>query len=280
MADDDDDYMSDAVLAKCGQGVAGSSSSGLCWDPKVQRKRKLEEKVVHTNAKNRTKPARAIEQEHRDAGLKAVLDEKNKGFALLQKMGYKPGTAIGKAGVGLVEPISVELKLSRTGLGTEAEAKRKQDEARARLQSFAARRTHLEASLKADFVGSMSARFNVKAVERDLHQSQKVCEQLDAAKGIEQPVRSFFWFHLPKPQEPAADDGDPDATDDQHAAAKQAEAESSEDACLDVSERLAVLTQYLREEHLYCVWCGTTFNDPADMVQSCPGDTAEMHDNA
>ena len=32
------------------------------------------------------------------------------GFALLAKMGYKPGTSLGKAGTGIVEPVAIILK--------------------------------------------------------------------------------------------------------------------------------------------------------------------------
>lgn len=40
-----------------------------------------------------------LEAEKRDEGLGKSLDASNKGFALLQKMGYKPGEGIGKSGV-------------------------------------------------------------------------------------------------------------------------------------------------------------------------------------
>ena len=39
-----------------------------------------------------------MEAEKRDEGLNKSLDSSNKGFALLQKMGYKPGAGIGKSG--------------------------------------------------------------------------------------------------------------------------------------------------------------------------------------
>ena len=39
-----------------------------------------------------------MEAERREEGLNSTIDGGNKGFALLQKMGYKPGQAIGKSG--------------------------------------------------------------------------------------------------------------------------------------------------------------------------------------
>jgi len=52
------------------------------------------------NSANRqqNKPHRQLETEQRDAGLKSALTVENKGFKLLEKMGYKPGTGIGKKG--------------------------------------------------------------------------------------------------------------------------------------------------------------------------------------
>ena len=40
-----------------------------------------------------------MEAEKREEGLNKSLDATNKGFALLQKMGYKPGDGIGKSGI-------------------------------------------------------------------------------------------------------------------------------------------------------------------------------------
>ena len=39
-------------------------------------------------------------------------------------MGYKPGTSLGKAGTGIVEPVAIVLKAGRGGLGREAAVQR------------------------------------------------------------------------------------------------------------------------------------------------------------
>lgn len=39
---------------------------------------------------------RELEEQRRQEGLEKAIDSNNKGFALLQKMGYKPGLGIGK----------------------------------------------------------------------------------------------------------------------------------------------------------------------------------------
>lgn len=45
------------------------------------------------------KPRSQLETEQRDEGLKSAITADNKGYKLLEKMGYKPGTGIGKKGL-------------------------------------------------------------------------------------------------------------------------------------------------------------------------------------
>lgn len=66
---------------------------------KAARKRKIEVEQQLSNDKHRQKPKRVIETENRDKGLETALNADNKGFSILQKMGYKPGSAIGKRGL-------------------------------------------------------------------------------------------------------------------------------------------------------------------------------------
>lgn len=93
MADEEDDYMSDSFLLD-----SPRSNPGLLPD-RIAKQRKKEEKHKTLNEKNRTKPVRVREAEHREQGLSAALDSSNVGFALLQKMGYKQGMGLGKEGV-------------------------------------------------------------------------------------------------------------------------------------------------------------------------------------
>lgn len=64
----------------------------------IREARRKEEKQQEANLKNRQKSLKEEEQERRDIGLKNALGRENKGFALLQKMGYKSGQALGKSG--------------------------------------------------------------------------------------------------------------------------------------------------------------------------------------
>lgn len=79
------------------------------------KKRKLDEE-----AKLKNKP-----QESLNNGLHTAIGSDNKGFAMLAKMGFKPGTSLGKNNdaTALKEPLKINLKSDRYGLGRDTEQK-------------------------------------------------------------------------------------------------------------------------------------------------------------
>lgn len=52
-----------------------------------------------------------MESEKRKEGLEKPIEQNNKGFALLQKMGYKPGSSIGKRGSSKNVVVNYYIKL-------------------------------------------------------------------------------------------------------------------------------------------------------------------------
>lgn len=64
-----------------------------------------------------------LEEERRNEGLSNAISSQNKGFAMLAKMGYKEGEAIGKTSKGILEPIGIDIKTDRGGLGRDAALK-------------------------------------------------------------------------------------------------------------------------------------------------------------
>lgn len=86
---------------------------GLIHSRTLQREHNIHKNKTVTDEKNKqqNRPHRFIEAERREEGLSEAIGDSNKGFALLQKMGYKPGMAIGKSGVVIVEQISIILEI-------------------------------------------------------------------------------------------------------------------------------------------------------------------------
>lgn len=202
------------------------------------------------------------ENEHREVALSSAIDSTNKGFALLQKMGYKQGMGLGKSEEGRKEPIPLSIKAGRGGLGQESELKRKQEKQQLVSKLASEKRMKLEERQREQFREKQRERFSSRQVEKDLFQSQKACEQLDKAKKLS-CTELWYWPTLEK---------DADQEEDQ----KEEKEDDNEE--LENSEKLTILTEYLRRVHHYCIWCGSTFNDEEDLNANCPGDTYGAHD--
>ena len=84
----------------------------------TQREHEMLKKKTGQEEENKTKKTKVnLEIEKRHEGLQKSIDSSNKGFAMLAKMGYKAGDSLGKSNTGRVEPIPIEVKNDRGGLG-------------------------------------------------------------------------------------------------------------------------------------------------------------------
>ena len=79
-------------------------------------------------------------------------------------------------GTGAVEPIPLSVKTCREGFGQETERKRKADQQQAMRMAMARKRQKHEAEWRESVRSKVASR----ETEKDLSQSQKVCEQLDS----------------------------------------------------------------------------------------------------
>uniref|UniRef100_A0A8C8S2Q7 G patch domain-containing protein 11 n=1 Tax=Pelusios castaneus TaxID=367368 RepID=A0A8C8S2Q7_9SAUR len=253
----EDDYMSDSFI-----NVQQDIRPGLPMVRHMKEAIKKEEKHREANQKNRQKSLKEEEKERRDTVLKSAIGNENKGFALLQKMGYKRGQALGKSGEGIVEPIPLNIKTGRAGLGHDELKKRKAEE---KLENYR-RKIHLKKQADEQAEDQFRMRFKSKQEERkvegDLRKSQRACQQLDTQKGIKVPKEIWYWIEPEQEEE------------------KDQEEIKDEDQDSDLSglEKLQILTAYLREEHFYCIWCGTAYEESEDLSSNCPGDSSADHD--
>lgn len=87
----DDDYMSDLFVSQ-----AADVRPGL----RGNRKRENVE-ATRTSMTKKIKPKvkGKLEKQLRQEGLGIPIADDNKGYSLLLKMGYKPGTSLGKTGL-------------------------------------------------------------------------------------------------------------------------------------------------------------------------------------
>lgn len=111
---------------------------------KAKPPEKEKKKVVQEHGKK-------AEEVQRKEGLESAIPASNIGFKMLQQMGYTAGTALGKHGQGLLEPVNIDLKRSRTGLGRDRAAEEEQEAKARRAEVEAMRNRQKETALRADF---------------------------------------------------------------------------------------------------------------------------------
>ena len=115
---DVDDYMSMAII---------EPPAPLEKETYTQRRnRKAREAEVRGRPKSKAELA-ADAAAARDAALSTSLSADSKGFRMMAKLGFKPGSALGKSDNkdARTEPLGVVVKEGRAGLGMEEERKRK-----------------------------------------------------------------------------------------------------------------------------------------------------------
>ena len=97
-----------------------------------KKKRLAREAEVRANPKSKAELAAEAKRKREEGLQKNLLGDgvtKSKGAAMMAKLGYKPGTALGKAGDAkderLLEPLGISEREGRGGIGADAEKKRK-----------------------------------------------------------------------------------------------------------------------------------------------------------
>ncbi|XP_067941869.1 G patch domain-containing protein 11-like [Watersipora subatra] len=258
--EEEEDYMSAAVLNSCGDVKPGLFRSSKEAHQRLQHKRYLE------GQKNKQKPTKVMEAEKREEGLSKSIDSNNKGFALLKKMGYKPGEGIGKSGEGRLEPVGIELKSNRGGLGQEAERRKREAQREKFLEQQHIKKMKMAQEMQSNYRSIKINEQRQRRAEKHLRESQRVCEHLDHTQGIEEPLVFYYW---PADLRPGAEKD----SNDEETTATEPEDEP------EVADQLEELTDYLRSTHLYCIWCGYAFDDAEHLANECPGNTAEDHDS-
>ncbi|CAH0381309.1 unnamed protein product [Bemisia tabaci] len=260
MESDEPDYMSDDFLAN---HPTEDVRPGLLMSRAKKREHEAMKRSHENQEQQKLLNKKLFQQKTRAEGLNKPIDSTNKGYALLQKMGYKPGTGIGKNETGRTEPIGISIKNDRKGLGRENAIK----EVNALKVALGTKRMRTESISVDDYRARVAAEAAERQANGDLRSSQRVCYELDSKEGTTEPLEAWFW--PPREEETKEDDEREEDI---------SESDSDEDIKeLTVLEKLKLVTVYLRSAHLYCVWCGVQYDNSEDLDQSCPGSTREDH---
>ncbi|VDN18815.1 unnamed protein product [Gongylonema pulchrum] len=177
-ASDAEDYMSDMYTAI-------DIRPGIVTTHTQTRRLKIESKQVENMERLRNRPKISeMEKKMRDDGLAKPVEADSKGFLLLSKMGYKPGMSLGveKEGrsEGIKEPIALELKSNRSGLGHDTEEDERRKKRMRIYQAAVSARAKAHEALIDDFSERKRWAVHLKQLSTDLQKSRKVCQELDA----------------------------------------------------------------------------------------------------
>ncbi|EFR02041.1 hypothetical protein MGYG_05043 [Nannizzia gypsea CBS 118893] len=172
--DEEDDYMSMAFLEE------PQTKKETLTQKKLRKQREAEARArVPSKAE-----LAAAEAARRDAALStSTIDASNKGFKMMAKLGYKPGSALGRQAPSgserdepdqrLREPLWVSAKEDRGGIGLDSEKKRK-------LREELEGETKRVKAVESDFVERVRAEREEKRQEGQFYAAQKVIERLDS----------------------------------------------------------------------------------------------------
>lgn len=136
---------------------------GLNW----QERRKLERAQTQREEDERTL-----------AGLQSAIPESNIGFKMLKNMGYNPGSALGKCGIGRSEPVGLDIRRSREGIGTHEEVKR-------RVRVKEDRKRKKEEELMEEFGSRKKSQWRIKRIIWDYKKAEAALAQLENREVIE-----------------------------------------------------------------------------------------------
>lgn len=115
------------------------------------------------------------------ARIEAPIPQSNIGFKLLKQMGYTPGAALGKEGSGLAEPVGLEIRRSRAGIGRldPIKEKVKQEEIRAEKK-----RSHQEALME-EFGSRQKLQWRSRRIVVNYNKAKAALDQLENKEVVE-----------------------------------------------------------------------------------------------
>ncbi|XP_017770606.1 PREDICTED: G patch domain-containing protein 11-like [Nicrophorus vespilloides] len=250
MSSDEDDYMSDKFLASL------SSNVGLPKRKQDQRQHEMFKKKIKSVLPKKAETEAAA----REAGLKNAISEDNKGFKMLQKMGYKPGSGLGIRNTGIIEPINVIVKTNNSGVGAKSSIRIKKEKNRQIKEEEAKK-------LEAEFRKAIQEKSRLKSLFTFFRKAQTACEHLDTNEDLMEPIVDFYWPIKIKEKE-----------DDEEQVKDEADStDEEEEENVITEENLLKLTEYLRSRHFYCIYCASKADDLEDLDSFCPGNSVEGH---
>ncbi|KAJ0988133.1 hypothetical protein J5N97_006489 [Dioscorea zingiberensis] len=175
------------------------------------------------------------EDEKTRAALEVAIPETNVGFKMLKKMGYRPEE-------GRAEPVGIEIRRAREGIGVGEEKNRKEREAVER------KRRRVE-EIEVEFGSRRRSEWRSRRVVGDYRKAEAALAQLENRE-----------------VEPEKKKEDEDEDKD----------EEDEEEQITEEDLQRILVK-LRDEYHYCLYCGCKYESMEALLNDCPGPNEEDH---
>lgn len=173
-ADEEDDYMNMTFE----ESAPSKKNETL-----TQKKKRLARQAEQARPKSKAEVAEEERKKRDEALNKNGLDTSSKGYKMMAALGYKAGSALGASrpvadgekDPRLLEPIGLEMKDSRAGIGADSEKKRKFTE-EVEAQQEVDKKRKVDA---VDFRERQQKEREDKRAEGQMWGAMKVCERLE-----------------------------------------------------------------------------------------------------
>ncbi|KAL3533897.1 hypothetical protein ACH5RR_007418 [Cinchona calisaya] len=246
----EDDYMGDLsqFLPPEASSLPLKSSSKTVSSSTTVVSGSSKKKAKTLNWQERKKIKREQKQIEEDkqtlANIETAIPQSNIGFKMLKQMGYTPGSALGKEGSGRAEPVKLEIRRSRAGIGKEdpkLEKKRKEKE------KFERERINQE-ELLVDFGYRQKERWKGRRIVVNFRKAEAALAQLENRE-VEEVEKK----------------------EDENGEKEEEEEEEI------TEEDLLLILMKLRDEHHYCLFCGFQYESKETLLSCCPGIDEDDH---
>lgn len=123
-----------------------------------------------------------------------------------------------------------------------------------------------------------------KKLDHDFLSARNTCRDMDLRRGREAPHTAWFWPPVPKRR--LLHDETTSTSVATNKGGKRAanvhtqdceDEEEDEEEQIDATVGLPIVLNYLRCEHLYCLWCGAHYDTEQEMLDACPGENEDDH---
>ncbi|CAL9025984.1 unnamed protein product [Prunus brigantina] len=251
---EEDDYMGDLsqFLTPEASGPPGLLSKKIS-NGKNQSIQPSKKKSKALNWQEQRKLDREKKQQEEDEKTLAKIEaapipQSNIGFKLLKQMGYTPGSALGKEGSGQAEPVKIDIRRSRAGIGREDPHKEKRK--REEIRTWAERRN--EQVMMEEFGSRKKSQWRSRRVVVNFKKAQAALDQLENKEVVP-----------------------PEKNEDEEEEGGGEEEEEEEEEITE--EDLLEILMKLRDEHRYCLFCGCQYESMEALLSHCPGADEDDH---